>query len=253
MRRRPFLVVATTAALMAVSLPAQAAPAPVPVTCGMVVTESTDLYLANNLYCPSTDGVTILNPSAEDPDDAITVHVDLRGHTLRGTRSHQGVTGATNYPYRVTLVTTNGRVEGWQTGIVSSTTVAHVKMVDNIYGLVCEGSCSVAESYFNRNQEAGMLVSGETGARVTTSTFSSNGIGAYADGFASGLTVNRSVFARNATGVTLDLASYHSDLNSYRGNAVAIRVLQSDAPAGCFTSTRDLYVDNGAKVVGVIC
>ncbi|GIG22757.1 hypothetical protein Cch01nite_34810 [Cellulomonas chitinilytica] len=211
------VVVAAAAMTTALAAPAGAYP-PEP-ACGTTLT--VDTSLRRDLACPG-DGLTL----------APGVTLNLRGHTLSGSRTGTGLSVSAFGP----VVVRNGTVAGWGTGIAtllegewegvgSPLTVERVTFRDNHRGLDTTGldgtgeyvkPTTVVRSTFDRNDE-GLVAGWQTGAKVDRSTFVGNGVGAWSAGFSS-----------------VDI-----DRSRFEGNATALRVYEAWA-----TVARSTFVDN---------
>ena len=124
---RSVLTALLAAALLAVGVPAQAAPPGTGVRCGDVVTG--DRYLARNLTCPGV-AFTVVPPAT----------LDLRGHTLRGGDVAFAVqaTDMDVFPF----VVRNGRITGFGT-VVENAPDAFAWNV-TLTGLRIDGNGTVA-------------------------------------------------------------------------------------------------------------
>ena len=112
-------------------VPADAAPPGVPITCGMVVQQDAQLYLARNLSCTTDFGVRVSQEQSE-PGPVPHVQIDLRGHTLSGPGTGIAIANF-GYPGASYLQVRNGHVKGWRIGVAGDTEVRarNVAFVNN--------------------------------------------------------------------------------------------------------------------------
>ena len=219
---------AAVAALVVTATPAHAATPRQAAVCGAVLT--TDAYLRSDLTC-SGPGLTLSGD----------VTLDLRGHRLRGsTGAAVTVTG----PSAVSI--TNGRIEGWTTGVttsgsddddpVRSVRVSKVTFRDNERAVNLSGRFGTATSFI-----------------VTRSRFVGNAEGV-AGVFTGDVRIHRSKFVENNRAVGVDSGSLTLTRSRLFGNGSAVDCQES----GC-QLTKNHFTDNatgisvrtsGATVIG---
>ncbi|MET0966406.1 MAG: NosD domain-containing protein [Nakamurella sp.] len=195
-----------TAGLM---LPTTAdAAAPVAARCGAVLT--TDAYLAADLFCPDGNGVRI----------AGNLTFDLRGHTLRGSWTN----GGPSYPAGITVqlgfepLIRGGTISGWGYGVThahadfewnTATTIDEVHLTGNSIGVNSDGlpfdifgpPFIIKRSSFDNNVY-GIAAFAALAFTVTDSTFRNHRAAISVN--TGSVTVRRSGFADNSSGITCD-------------------------------------------------
>jgi hypothetical protein len=243
---------------------AEAAPAGVPITCGMRVQDDARLYLAEDLQCP-TYGVLLEQHRTKVP----TIDIDLRGHTLRGPGlpfTGYGITGFNpdTYPGPVDahVQVRNGRLANWNVAISSGTDfrVRNVAFVDNRVGFQCFGSCHLDRSYLTGNYRAGLEVVGDYGgahAVVTRTLFVKNVVGALVNSRDAGLTISTSVFLRNEVG-TQAASRVTVSRSLFVKNGIGLLVLAGGTPGPgdiptCAALNKVKFVGNVTNIDGPRC
>ncbi|HEY3338482.1 MAG TPA: right-handed parallel beta-helix repeat-containing protein [Propionicimonas sp.] len=232
--------------------PADAAPSGIPLRCGMVLTTDATLYLKKDLHC-SGFGVSVPGIVGESPYPHVVV--DLRGHTLFGPGSADGITAFGNSMTWPELEVRNGRLQGWAIAVGGDgvTSIKNVVVSRNRIGFFCGRGCSVSRSVFRDNTEAGFFGTGESEAAVTSSFFHRNKVGASVWSIPGTLRVSKSIFQANETGV----AGYQGSTLVVSGNlfvrnhtAVLYEGLVSEQ---CATVTGNAFRRNGVDVNGLVC
>lgn len=247
------------ALLTVLAPPAQAAVPWVPLTCGMVIQEDANVYLAEDLTCPDF-GVRVQYDHAADVPATPHVLVDLRGHTLRGpgTDGPQGTGGGITAfsvgldPSSVQVA--NGRLENWRIAVGGDGTFRTNKLalVGNRWAFFCSGSCAANRTYFGRS-DVGFNVGADAGGRVTRSTFAHNKVGASVSGIWF-LSVESSRFLANDVGVLANFAQVSVAKSLFVKNKAAIRVTSLDGDdSQCADLTKVRFVKNGVNVDGALC
>ncbi len=229
----------------------EAAETGIPLTCGMAIDGDAAIYLNNNLRCP--DFAVRIEGIFPDGNLSPHVTVDLRGHTLTGSGSSDGIVALGDPFTAPDLEVKNGQLDGWDVAIFGSwdTSVRNVALTRNRVAVLCNNTCTVERSYFGRNSESGFS-GGEAIARISKSIFYRNAIGARVFNL-SGLTVSSSVFVANGTGV----AGYPQSLlsvsrSTFIKNETAVSYATGDTN-GCASLTKNRFVRNVVKVNGPIC
>lgn len=249
---RSVLAVIAGVGLLAVPTPpAQAAPPRIPITCGMVVQQDAELYLEADLHCPDF-GIRVVQPPGE-PGPGPSVVVDLRGHTLRGSGTGDGIS-ANNAGGSDFIRVRNGQLRNWDEAVSGDwdTHIRDVALVGNRVGFFCEGSCIADRTLFKGNTGTGLFVGFAADATVTHSTLLRNAVGASV-GFPWHLSITTSRFIRNDVGV-LGVDSRVPIFRSlFVRNATAIRIDDSGGLGGCADLDRVRFVRNGVRVDGPIC
>ena len=242
---------------------ADAAPAGHPITCGMVVQDDAQLYLARDLYCPDF-GVRL----EQHPSIIPTIKIDLRGHTLRGPGSGYGISGFTpgvtsNFPVEAQVEVRNGRLNGWEVALSSGTELRarDIVLVNNETGFLCFGSCYLDRSHVSRSSEAGLVMIGDGGgggAVVTRTSFVKNQIGAQIVGGYPSMTISDSLFLANDVGAQADAAQVRMSHTLIVKNRVGVLVTGWDTPwpgdtYPCAGLTNVRFVWNGTNLDGPPC
>ena len=232
--------------------PAEAAVPRKPITCGMTISTSMNLYLPRDLACPGS-GLTIYS-DYDNPDYVPKVNVDLRGHTLSGSGIGQGIS-AVGFPFKATLTVSNGRLKNWSLALQgdTDTRVKGVALVDNWTAFGCSGYCS-ADMVLIKNNEIGVIAT-EGEAVVRRSTFVGNEVGATVS-YGSVLRVDRSLFLNNRVGMEGNTAGPQSASSTFVRNKIAVRVnveFPEDDPQICAELTNPRFIRNGRDVVGPRC
>lgn len=232
--------------------PALADPAGTPITCGMVVQQDAQLYLARNLSCRTDFGVRVSQEQSE-PGPVPHVQIDLRGHTLSGPGTGIGIANF-GYPGASYLTVRNGHVKGWRIGVAGDTEVraGNLTLVDNQYGFFCNGYCYLDRSYLSRNSVAGFENGGESNSQVTRTTFVKNAIGAET-GYIYPLTISDSVFLGNGVGAQATRARVTVSRSVFVKNRVGVLVTDDEVGTSCAELSGNLFVRNGTNVVGTRC
>jgi len=233
--------------------PAEAATTRVPLTCGMVVNRDADIYLPRDLYCPDF----AVRVEQEHSDDVPPPHVrvDLRGHTLRGPGTGNGIT-AFSEGFGITFVQVmNGRLKNWGIAVGGDYNfrTSNVALVGNRIGLVCAGSDCVADRTHFQGNSLGLSVSADAGGAATRSTFVDNKVGASVSWIWS-LNIDSSTFLSNDIGVLASNARVSVAKSLFIKNKTAIQVTnESDNPFGCAQLNRVVFVKNKVRVDGPTC
>jgi hypothetical protein len=254
--RRVLLALLGAAALvtpLTLTSSAEAAVPEKPITCGMVVHDSMNLYLANDLYCPDT-AVRIGQDNGRDDPVVPTVNVDLRGHKLRGPGTGFGI-WSNSYPGQANVRVTNGVVKSWANGIAgdSNTNVSGVARIDNDIAYFCNENCT-ADLVVFKNNRLGMHAAGESNAIVTRSTFIGNDVAAGVSSIWT-LNIDRSLFTLNKVGVRAIEARPIVSNTAFVKNETAIYV-QAESPTEpqtCAALTNVTFAANKKNLVGPRC
>ena len=239
--------------LVTVTAPsAQADVPPIPLTCGMVIKQDAKVYLAKDLRCP-TFGVRVQSDfSGEVPGP--TVVIDLRGHTLRGPGTGEGIT-AFSGGQGITFVTvTNGRLKNWDIAVGGDWDfrTRNVALVNNRIGFYCSSICVADRTHFKGNTGIGFNAGADASSTVTRSTFVRNAVGA-AVSFIWTLRIDNSVFRKNDVGVLADNARVTVSKSLFVRNRTAVKVLTGDLEEPCATLQQVVFVRNTVNLDGERC
>jgi hypothetical protein len=231
--------------------PAHAAAPGIPITCGMVVRQDAVLYLARDLYCPDF-GVSIQQDHSGDVPPP-HVRIDLRGHTLSGPGTGNGITAYTGGTDATFVQVVNGRLKNWGVAVGGDYDfrTRNVALVGNEYGFFCSGACVADRTYFKDN-DRGFHSGGEASGTVIRSTFVRNRVGASVL-FIWGLSVDRSRFIKNDVGVLADDAQVTVSRSLFLRNRTAVKVLTHGNDGPCADLTRNVFVRNGVRLDGPLC
>lgn len=232
--------------------PARAAPAGVPITCGMVVNDDAQLYLARDLHCLTTFGVLVTQVQGE-PSPAPDVQIDLRGHTLSGPGSGGGIINI-GYPGTATTQVHDGRLRGWGSAVGGDTEirVRNVALVENDYGFSCNGNCYLDRSYVSRNSEAGLDLRAEANAVVTRTTFVGNKVGAQT-GYIYPLNISDSVFLKNDIAAQALAGQVTVTRSIFVKNRIGVLVTDDGVGSSCATLSRNIFIKNRTNVIATRC
>lgn len=233
--------------------PVQASPRGTPLTCGMVISRDAQLYLAHDLTCPDFAVRVEQDHSGDVPPP--NVRIDLRGHTLRGPGTADGIVAFSGGSDVTHVEVVNGRLKNWDTAVGGDYEVRtrNVALVGNNIGFACGGfGCSADRTHFQDNAEGGFFVYADASGRVTRSTFVRNAVGARVI-FISGLTIDHSIFIRNDVGVLADDAQVTVSRSLFVRNATAVKVIPYDNDWPCANLQRDRFIRNGVNLDGPRC
>lgn len=254
--RRVLAVLVVAVALtspVTLTLPAEAAVPRKPITCGMVVQDTMDLYLAKDLYCPDT-AVQIGQDSGRDEPVVPTVNVDLGGHTLRGSGTGFGIWNH-SYPGQAIVRIKHGVIRGFQNGVAgdSDTTVSGLTLASNGSGFFCNEGCRADLTVF-KNNGRGMVAAGESNATVTRSLFMGNDVGATVS-FIWTLKIDRSLFIQNKTGVEGSNGRPTVSNTVFLMNDTAVTIVTEDPtdPEICASLTKVTFAANEKNLLGPRC
>ncbi len=253
---RRVLLVLGALAMTAPMMVAGSAEAAVPkkaITCGMVVRESIQLYLARDLYCPAF--AVRVEQDQEGPGPIPKVTVDLRGHTLRGDGTGRGIT-AFGYPGQAEVTVKDGVLKNWDIAVGgdTNTQIKGVALIGNKRSFFCNGSCTADLAIFKDNK-IGLNVGAEAYARVSRSTFVGNDIGGQV-GWIWTLEVDSSLFLQNKTGILANTSRPIVRNTAFVKNGTAIRV-DVESPESNDFACADLanvrFAGNKKNLVGPRC
>ncbi len=233
--------------------PAHAAVPRVPLTCGMVITQDADVYLPHNLTCPEFAVRVRQDHSGDVPPP--NVRIDLRGHTLRGLGTADGIVAFSGKKDITHVEVVNGRLTNWDTAVGGDYGFAtrNVALVGNRIGFGCGGfGCAAERTHFQNNTGGGFVVYYAAGGTVTRSTFVHNAVGATAISW-SGLSINHSIFTGNDVGVLADDSWVGVLTSLFVRNGTAVKVLLYDKDRGCAELHRNVFVRNGVNLDGPRC
>jgi hypothetical protein len=247
-------ILAALVLLAVLAPPAQAAVPRIPLTCGMVLTSSADVYLNSDLYCPGF-GVRVAQDHSDD-FPAPHVRVDLRGHELRGSGTSYGVTEVSSGGDAVTYIeVVNGRLRNWGAAVSGgwSIHIRNVTLVDNHVGFGCGGlDCIADQTRFQRNSE-GFHLSADAGATITRSMFVDNAVGASTGGIWM-LHIDHSVFLRNHVGVTTTNGIVRVAESVFVKNRTAIQVVREPIDViACASLKKVVFAANAVDLEGPRC
>ncbi|MGV8908282.1 MAG: hypothetical protein ACOH1Y_04810 [Propionicimonas sp.] len=250
--RTAFSLLSGLVLLATLAPPAEATPRSA-LTCGMVINTDANVYLAHDLTCPDFGIRVEYDHSGDVPPPH--VRVDLRGHTLRGPGTGNGITafsGGLDPSYVEVL---NGRLKNWGIAVGGdfSFHTRNVALVDSGIGFACGGlDCVADRTQFRRNSNTGFSVGADAGGTVTRSTFVHNAVGASVI-FISGLTIDHSVFRKNDVGVLANDAVVTVSRSLFVKNHTAVQVLPFGDDGDCARLSRDVFVRNGVRLDGPRC
>lgn len=234
--------------------PAEAATTPVPLTCGMVLNRDAEVYLPRDLYCPDFAIRVEQDHSGDVPPPH--VQVDLRGHTLRGPGTGNGITAFSGGQGITFVQVMNGRLKNWGIAVGGDYNfrTSSVVLVGNRIGLVCGGfDCVADRTYFQGNSVTGLSVSADASGAATRSTFVGNKVGASVSWIWS-LNIESSAFVSNDIGVLASNARVSVAKSLFIKNKTAIRVTNDSVdPFGCAQLNRVVFVKNRVRVDGPTC
>ena len=246
--------VLTSLVLLSVAAPpAQASPRGIPLTCGMVISHDAQLYLAHDLTCPDF-GVRVEQDHSGDVPPP-NVRIDLRGHTLRGLGTANGIVAFSGGLDVTHVEVVNGRLSNWGNAVGGDYEVRtrNVALVGNRIGFACGGlGCYADRTLFKGNTDGGFFVYADASGSVTRSRFVRNAVGARVL-YISGLRIEHSSFTRNDVGVLADDAQVTVSTSRFVRNATAVKVITYDDDWPCATLQHDRFVRNGVNLDGPRC
>lgn len=247
-------VLSSLVLLTVVAPPSQASPRGIPLTCGMVITQDANVYLPHNLTCPDFAVRVEQDHSGDVPPPR--VRIDLRGHTLRGPgTTADGIVAFSGGTDVTHVEVVNGRLTNWRMAVGGDYEfrTTNVSLMGNFIGFACGGYfCSADRTLFKGNAFGGFIVYADASGKVTRSTFVGNALGARVI-FLSGLTIERSLFTRNDTGVMADNARVAVSRSLFVRNATAVKVINYDDDRPCADLQRDRFIRNGTNLDGPRC
>ena len=250
--RTAFSLLSGLVLLATLAPPAEATPR-LPLTCGMVINTDANVYLAHDLTCADFGIRVEYDHSGDVPPPH--VRVDLRGHTLRGPGTGNGITAFSGGldPSYVEVV--NGRLQNWGIAVGGdfSFHTRNVALVDSGIGFGCGGlDCVADRTQFRRNSTTGFSVGADASGTVTRSTFVHNAVGAFVI-FISGLSIDHSVFRKNDVGVLANDAVVTVSRSLFVRNHTAVQVLPFGDDGDCARLSHVVFVRNGVRVDGPLC